>query len=170
MDQDDELPEEPVVLYVDTDCGNEATAEQSLDDLAESLGHVSWRELLEECLHESVDSHKDNLEEWLEDYYGITPQDLDKRIPSAMINHYYTQLCHRQDNMTGSNVKAFDLIRSLNLIPTDDEGSGSLNGVTLERTTANGPRKSVYIENRESARWLVEQAAERGVELTVRFV
>lgn len=170
MKRSKRIPEKPIVINVNTDCENEATVGESIDDLAASLGDVTWRELLEECLHENVDSHKDDLEDWLEFDYGITPEDLDEIIPSAMVDRYYTQLCYRQDNMTGSNVEVFDLIRSLDIVPTDVDGNGSVNGITLVQTTANGPRKYVYIEDRKSASWLEMQAAESGVSLKVRFI
>jgi hypothetical protein len=72
--------------------------------------------------------------------------------------------------MTGSNVEVFELIWSLDLFPTDDDGNGVSNGIRLEQSTANGPRKSVYIDSPESAQWLIAKAAEQGVTLEVRFV
>jgi hypothetical protein len=170
VDELDDLPKEPVVIYVNTSCDNEATAGETIDDLAASLGDVTWRELLEECLRENVADHEHDLAEWLEDYYGLEPGDLDKKIDAKAVDRYYPQLCFRQDNMTGSNVEVFELIWSLDLFPTDDDGNGVSNGIRLEQSTANGPRKSVYIDSPESAQWLIAKAAEQGVTLEVRFV
>jgi hypothetical protein len=160
--------DEPVLIQVDEGTG-EATLGESLDDLAASLGDVTWRELIEDCLHGSVKSHADDLEEWLEESFGISSKELDETIDEAAVDRYYTQLCYRQDNRTGSNVGAFDFIRSLELFPTDADGNGSSNGVILERTTANGPRKGAYILDRNAANWLVQEAARQGVVVKVRF-
>ncbi len=169
-DEDDggDDSDEPVVIHVDEGTG-EATLGESLDDLADSLGDVTWRELIEDCLRESVKSHSDDLEEWLEESFGISPKELDKTIDAAAVDRYYTELCYRQDNRVGSNVGAFDFIRSLELFPTDAEGNGSANGIILERTTANGPRKGAYILDRNAAKWLVQESARQGVTVEVRF-
>lgn len=169
-DELDDLPNEPVVIYVNTSCDNEATAGETIDDLAASLGDVTWRQLLEECLLENVADHEHDLAEWLGDYYGLEPGDLDKTIDAKTVDRYYNELCFRQDNMTGSNVEVFELIWSLDLFPTDDDGNGVSNGIRLEQSTTNGPRKSVHIDSPESAQWLIAKAAEQGVTLEVRFV
>lgn len=168
VSQNDDDMDEQIVIHVDKGSG-EATLGESLDDLASSLGDVTWRELIEDCLHESVQSHADDLEEWLEESYGIAVSDLDKTIDSATVDRFYSQLCYRQDNSAGSNVCAFDFIRSLELFATDSEGNGASNGIILERTTANGPRKAAYILDRNAANWLCQAAADQGVFVKVRF-
>jgi len=166
----DERPESEInTLYVNSDYCDEVTLNCTMDDDIDSFGDLTWREFIEDYRSENLSEHQDCLDEWLDADYGITPNQLDENLDKAAIDRYYTDLSFRQDNVTGANAEAFELIRSLELFPMDRDGNGSFHGVTLDQSTANGPRKSVWIEDRESADWLIQQAAKRGVVLNVVF-
>ena len=157
------------ILYVNADYCDEVTLNCPMGADIDSFGDITWREFIEDCRHENISEHEDCLEDWLDEDYGITPNQLDEKLDQAAIDRYYSDLAYRQDNETGGNVEAFKLIQSLELFPMDRDGNGSSHGVTLSQSTADGPRKYVWIDDQASADWLIQQAAERGVLLTVVF-
>jgi hypothetical protein len=86
------------------------------------------------------------------------------------VETYYDQLSFDVDNRSGAEALAFNLLESLQLFPMDQDGNGSTEGVTLEQTYANGPRKYVIVEDEGAAVWLTTACAVRGVEIVVKFV
>lgn len=140
-----------------------------MDADIDSFGDVTWREFIEDYLYEDISSYQDSLDEWLEMEYGISVRQLDDKLDAKAIDRYYDTLSLHQDNYSGGNAEAFDLIWSLKLFPINHDGNGSAHGVELVQSTANGPRKTVWIADQTAADWLVEQAAERGVYLEVLF-
>jgi hypothetical protein len=160
---------ELVRLYVNTDYGNEVTADRSQEDITNSFGDISWRELLEQCLNVDLSRDGEDLQQCL-DEYGIKQKDLHETIPPQIVDLHFDAIYYYHENVAGGGAKAFSLIRSLNVIPVNNDGSGELNGVILEQTTANGPRKTVYIDAPESATWLASEAAKQGVRLSIMFV
>jgi len=157
-----------MILYINTEYGNEATLNVTMDDEIDSFGDLTWREFIENVRSEDISNNK-NLDEWLLEEYKITSTMLDEKIDSETVNRYYSDLSYYQDNTSGGNVQAFSLIRSLQLFPMDQDGNGSGHGVELYQSTANGPRKFVFISDVDAANWLVDQAAIKGVQLVVVF-
>jgi hypothetical protein len=164
-----ELEKQSFTLYVNTEYGNEVTLGGTLDDDIDSFGDVTWREIIEEYRFEDIAAHAGNLDEWLDDEYGISASQLDETLDDKAVDRYYTTLSFHHDNSSGESAKAFNLIRSLQLFPMDRDGNGSEHGVQLDQSTANGPRKTVWISDQQAADWLVEKARERGVLLKVVF-
>lgn len=161
--------QERITLYVNTECDNEVTLGGAMDADIDSFGDVTWREFIENYLYEDISNYQDSLDEWLEMEYGISASQLEDKLDAKAIDRYYDTLSFHQDNSSGGNAEAFDLIRSLELFPMDRDGNGSAHGVELAQSTANGPRKTVWIADQTAADWLVEQASERGVHLEVLF-
>jgi hypothetical protein len=164
----DPQPEE-VVLYVNTEYGNEVTIGTLISDEINSFGCMTWRELIEDVLGDDLSSHAGE-EDWLEGEYGITADELDCDLDSGAVEKYYSSISFHTDNFTGGEVEAFGLIRSLKLFPMDKDGNGHSNGVELTQTYANGPKKCVYIADQAAADWLVKECQSRGVNLKVKFV
>lgn len=165
----DTSDQERLTLYVNVEYGNEVTLECTMDSDIDSFGDVTWREFIEDYRNEDISSHLDDLDEWLDDEYGICASQLDDTLDAKAVDRYYTDLSSQQDNSSGANAEAFDLIRSMKLFPMDRDGNGSAHGVQLDQSTANGPRKTVWISDQAAADWLVQQAAERGILLDVVF-
>lgn len=165
----DKSEKERITLYVNTEYDNEVTLGGTMDDDVDSFGDVTWREFIEDYRHEDFSSHLDNLDEWLEEEYGISANQLEEKLDNKAVDRYYTELSFHQDNSSGGNAEAFTLIRSLELFSMDRDGNGSAHGVALDQSTADGPRKTVWIADQAAADWLVAQAAERGVLLDVVF-
>lgn len=156
-------------IYVNTEYGNEATLSGTMEDDIASFSDLTWRQVIEKCLHENITSHSHNLEEWLNENFNISQNQLDMKIDENTSEAYFGDLSYYQDNVTGRNVQAFNLIRELNLFPMDIDGNGSSDGIELIQTTANGPRKIVWIEDHVAADWLIEQAGLKGVQLEIIF-
>jgi hypothetical protein len=167
--QNNAADKEPFVLYVNTAYNNEATLDGSMENDIDDFGHISWRELLEDVFYEDL-KEKSNLEEWLEENYCISVDELGDELDRDTIERYYDDLADYQNMVSGRNVLAFDLLRSLNLFSMDKNGNGAMNGVELIQTTANGPRKYVFIENQQSADWLEDECKRRGLNLFVKFI
>jgi len=161
--------QERITLYVNTECDNEVTLGGTMEADIDSFGDVTWREFIEDYLYEDISSYQDCLDEWLETEYGISAKQLEVKLDAKAIDRYYDALSLHQDNSSGGNAEAFDLIWSLKLFPMDPDGNGSAHGVELVQSMANGPRKTVWIADQTAADWLIEQAAERGVLLEVLF-
>ena len=165
----DTSDQERLTLYVNIGYGNEVTLGCTMDEDIDAFGDVTWREFIEDYRNEDVSSHLDDLDEWLEDEYGISANQLEDTLDAKAVDRYYTDLSFHQDNYSGGNAEAFNLIRSMQLFPMDRDGNGSAHGVELCQSTANGPRKTAWIADQAAADWLVEQAAIRGVLLDVVF-
>ncbi|WP_158558979.1 hypothetical protein [Rhodoferax lacus] len=50
------------------------------------------------------------------------------------------------------------------------QSASTAHGVCLVQTTANGPRKTVFIEDEAAAHWLQQQFALKGMEVEIRFL
>ena len=156
------------ILYVNTEWGNLASLDAYGDEVADALFHVTWRELLFDILGE--DSSEENLEALLEYDYGLEISQLDHNIPEEIVEKHYSSIAFRYENEQSAEVDAFNLIRDLSLFEMDQNGNGSAHGVELCQSKANGPSKSVYIEDEKAGRWLEKQFQKKSLEIEVRFV
>lgn len=98
---DDESGQERVTLYVNTAYGNEVTLGGTMDDDIDSFGDVTWREFIEDYRYENISSHLVNLDEWLEEEYGISASQLEDKLDDKAVDRYYTDLSFHQDNSSG---------------------------------------------------------------------
>ena len=151
------------ILYINTEYDNEVSLDKSIDSQVDSFGDLTWRTLISDIMSEDTDD-----DEVLEDEYGIKRDELDNKLTPKDIDQYYSRIEFYEDNTAGPNADAFNLIRSLKGFSTDRDGNGTHSGVELLQTTANGPRKYVYIHNGVGERWLIKQFNDEG--LSVKFI
>lgn len=159
----------PTVLYVNTDYENQISIGLPIGDEIDDFGDITWRQLLEEVLQEELPSGAE-LEPWLEDNYGITADQLEETLGEEHVERWYDSIARSIDLSSGAGAQAYDLVRDLALFPVDEDGQGSANGVHLWRTSANGPRKFLVVEDEAAAQWLVQACRERGVAIDIQFV
>ena len=156
------------ILYINASYHNEATLDGTMDEEIASLGNVTWKTLLTEIKAESLDWLLQD--ENLQSHYGIEPHELEETIGPNEVERYYDDLSFHLGNSAGNEAYAFNFIRSLALFPMDIDGNGGVNGVWLEQTTADGPRKIVQIEDASAAEWLQQQFSERGLNVEIKFI
>jgi hypothetical protein len=155
-------------LYVNAQYGNEVTLDRSMASEIDAFGDMTWRTLLTEVKGQSI--------EWLlegdklMDHFGIEVEQLDDSIDQDDIAKYYTDVAYYTDNRTGAEAGAFELLVEHDIFPVDRDGNGGANGVCLVQTTANGPRKTVYIDDEAAAVWLVQQFARKGMDVAIQFI
>ncbi|MFZ4702203.1 MAG: hypothetical protein ACOYMG_19345 [Candidatus Methylumidiphilus sp.] len=156
------------ILYINKEYGNEATLDATMDNDIASFGNITWKTLLTEVKSESLDwLLKD---ENLINYFGIEPNQLDELIGPETIDRYYSDIEFHVGNYEGAEAAAFNFIGSLNIFPTDIDGNGASNGVWLQQTYADGPRKTVLIEDETAAEWLRQRFKEKGVDVEIKFI
>lgn len=155
-------------LYINAQFGNEATLDTSMSAEIDRFGWISWKTLLTEVLHEDLDWL---LQEGrLMDRYGIEAGQLDEQIEDETVERHYSDISCYWDNTIGAGALAFEFIRSLQLFPMDADGNGAAMGVCLEQSTANGPRKVVYVEDEDAMEWLAAEFANRGLGICIKTV
>lgn len=137
----------------------------TIDDSIEMFGKITWCVLIHEVRSERFEEHE--REERLADDYGIEIADLDKEISAYAQNKYYDRISYHLDNITGPGTDAFNLIRSMDLVPLDVDGNGGAYGVTLVQSTADGPRKYTYIDDDAAAQWLALQFLAQNLDITI---
>jgi hypothetical protein len=155
------LSDPDYVFFVNSSYSDEVTLDGIIDDSFDSLD-ITWRILISEILCENVHD-----EEFLQDTFGVSAKDLDRELTSDEVLKYYSEISFYEDNRTGNNVGAFELIRNLEGFPTDKDGNGSHNGVELSQSTANGPRKYVHFFGKNAEKWLIRQFEEKGIRVEI---
>ena len=156
-------------LYINTSHSNEATLGGTFEDNMK-LPVITWRTLLLEVLSEDLNWLKQSDGENLEYHFGISADELDNTLTDWQLEKYFTEVSFYQDNYVGPSAKAFNLIRNLSIFPTDKDGNGHYNGIELTQTTANGPRKYVFIENKVAEDWLKAQFSREGLAIKVKRI
>lgn len=159
----------PLTLYVNKGYGNQVSLDGTLDAEIDNFGDITWQQLLEDVLGEVLPADK-KLKRWLMDNYDITPDDLDETIGEAEVQRWSSSIAYWIDFEAGAGALAYDLVRDLELFPVDKEGGGSANGVHLQCTTANGPRKFLLVDDEAAAQWLAQACCERGTLVEIEFV
>ena len=139
-------------LYINSQCDNEGSLNQTIDSEVDSFSDITYRTLISEVKNDEIDNN-----EILEEEYGISLDELDNQMSSEHFDKYMYDISFYIDNCSGGSALAFDLIGSLKKFTTDQDGNGSHHGVELLQTRANGPRKYVFITNQEAEKWLIEQ-------------
>ena len=102
--------------------------------------------------------------------FRIEPDQLDELIDPETIDRYYSDIEFYVGNSEGAEAAAFEFIGSLEIFPIDIDGNGASNGVWLQQTYANGPRKTVLIEDETAADWLRQKFKEKGVDVEIKFI
>jgi hypothetical protein len=158
-------------LYVNTAFRNEVTLGATMQEEIDCFGQLTWRQLIDDVLHRSLHTSRyDDLKEWLESDFGITPNQLDSNVDADGVDKWRNEIAFDWDNFRGGEARAFRLICSLGVMPTDKDGNGCFHGIELVQETANGCRKIVVIENIDAANWLISESGARGVRLQIVFV
>jgi hypothetical protein len=155
------------ILYINIDFDSEVTLDLMMSEAIDMLSQITWRRLLSEILYEDLET--EYLETLLEDY-GIEAHQLDTPLDGNSQEKYYDKITFFLDNAAGPEAKAFDFLRELNLFPMDIDGNGGAEGVSLVQTTANGPKKYVFIEGESAAAWLASEFIARGLAVELKFV
>ena len=155
------------ILYINLDFDSEVTLDLMMADGIDMFGEITWRRLLSEILGEDLAT--EDIETLLEDY-GIEADQLDILLDGKSTEKYYEAITFFLDNTAGPEAKAFDFLRDLNLFPMDIDGNGEAEGVSLVQTTANGPKKYVYIEDESAASWLTSELIARDLTVKLKFV
>jgi hypothetical protein len=155
-------------LYVNTEYGNSVTLDATMASEIDDFGNLTWRELLVDVIGESLEYLLQD--DHLLDYYRIEKSQLDCALEASEVDRFYSQISFHADNKAGAEALAFNLLHSLQLFPMDKDGNGSHQGVSLDQTYANGPRKYVIIADESAAIWLTAECASRGLEVDVEFV
>ena len=163
------MPEKFQTLYINTLYSNEATLGGTFDDNME-LPEITWRTLLVEILSENLDWLKKSEGENFLDHYGISEDELDNILSDRESEKYYDDISFHYDNYIGPSAKAFNLIRNLSNFPTDKDGNGHYRGIELTQTYANGPRKSVYVENKDAEEWLKTQFVSECLDIKIKRI
>ena len=158
-----------IKFYVNRQYDNQVTIDHPMDVELASFGCITWKYLIEEIMDDKLPKHEEECNDFLETY-NITFEDLDCLLDEASVDKYYDQISYHVDNHIGSQAKAFDFIASLDIISRDMRGAGNIRGIHLERTTANGPKKFVYVDNEAAAKWLKVQCEAKGVVIDIEFV
>jgi hypothetical protein len=166
MEEDNEGSSKPI-LFVNREYGNEATLDQTLSSDCDDFGNMTWRTFIEDVAGLQLDDK--GIDDIL-DQYGIDASELDDYLDSDDVDRHYSDIAFYCDNYSGSNARAFELLRYSGVFDVDKDGNGEKNGVELTQTTANGPRKSVYVANELSAQWLQTELSRRGIEIEIEFV
>ena len=157
-----------ITLYVNEEYDNQVTMDETLSSEIDSFSDITWRYLIENIIEDCLPD--DEVDEYLDMNYGISADQLDERLDRINIDSYYSKIAFHIDNQVGSEACAFDFLRSLEIFPTDKDGNGDMNGVELVQTTANGPKKIVYIQDMKSANWLKRECKKKGVVINIEFI
>lgn len=152
-------------LFVNRAYDNQASLNATIDGSLTDFGSLTWRELIEDVLYETIGD-----EEFLEENFGIGSQDIERELTADEIDRYYTEIAYDFDNISGPAAQAFNLIRGLEGFPCDKDGNGDHEGISQIQTTANGPRKITYIKDEKAARWLEDQLKKEGHLVSICFV
>ena len=158
-----------MVIYVNTGFHNECTLDRPMQDEVDEFGDITWRQLLCEVLEDPLPTDAAELSEHLEDRYGINPSRLGHKLSHDTVDAYQNDIAYWVDNISGGEARAHDLVKELGILVLDDEDSGSSHGVHLWRTTADGPRKFLVVEDEDAAHWLTGQFNARGLAVEIRF-
>jgi len=161
--------EEAAALPVNPAYSNQISLGATILAEIADFGNITRRQLIEDVRQQRLPSSNE-LEAWLEDSYRITPQQLDDRISREVADRWYIGIGHWVDFYTGAGALAYDFARKVAPFRTDEDGQESANGEHLWRTSANGPRKFLGVEDEAAARWLVHACRELGIAIKIEFV
>ena len=156
-------------LYINTSNSNEATLGGTFKDNM-ILPVITWRTLLVEILDEDLDWLKKSDGENFQDHFGISEDELDNTLSDWELEKYFDNVSFYHNNYIGPSAKAFNLIRNLSNFPTDIDGNGYYSGIELTQTYANGPRKYVFVENKDADDWLKIQFASEGLDIKLKRI
>ena len=148
-------------LYINKSYNNLVTMNGTMDDLISNSKKITWNEFFEEIYNDE--------QKMFEEMTGKEINDPNDYIDNETIEAYETDILFYIDNYCSPEVDAYYFIKELDLLPLDKNGTGSLNGVHLVQTLANGPRKEVYIDDENAAKWLITECKKRNIELEVIF-
>ena len=156
------------VFYINTDYDNKVTLNKTIESSIDEFGLIKWREFIEKVM--GLDTSLAQNTDFFEEKYGITSDQYENYIPEEIINKYYSQINYYTDFVSGPAAKAYDFVESLKLIPVNNEGCGSSNGIELLKSTTNGSSKEVFIDTEQSAGWFRSECLKKGIEIEINFV
>jgi hypothetical protein len=158
----------PNPLFVNCGFGLALSLGRSILDELDTFGDFTWREFIEQVLVESV-SQKDKgtVKVLGRDIPGAA---LDELMPSHEVERHERQIRRYLDLHGGCQARAFDWLRSLDLIPTDERGNGFAHGLGLVQATRACPKKFAYLSDLEAVDWMREALRRRGLEAHIRVV
>ena len=148
-------------LYINKSYNKLVTLNGTMDDLISNSKKITWNEFFEEIYNDE--------QKMFEEMTGKEINDRNDYIDNETIEAYETDILFYIDNYCSPEVDAYYLIKELDLLPLDKNGTGSLNGVHLFQTLANGPKKEVYIDDENAAKWLITECKKRNIDLEVIF-
>ena len=144
-------------LYINSQYDNEGSLNQTIDSEVDSFRGITYRTLITDINGEEIESN-----DMLKEQYGISLDELDCKLTDKDVVKYESEISFYEENRVGANVEAFDLICSLKKFITDADGNGSHGGLQSVQTTQGWPRQSVFINDEEAERWLIEQLKAEG--------
>ena len=144
-------------LYINSQYDNEGSLNQTIDSEVDSFRGITYRTLITDINGEEIESN-----DMLKEQYGILLDELDCKLTDKDVVKYESEISFYEENRVGANVEAFDLICSLKKFITDADGNGSHGGLQSVQTTQGWPRQSVFINDEEAERWLIEQLKAEG--------
>ena len=144
-------------LYINSGFNNECSLNQTVQSQIDSFGDITYRTLITDINREEIESN-----DMLKEQYGILLDELDCKLTDKDVVKYESEISFYEENRVGANVEAFDLICSLKKFITDADGNGSHGGLQSVQTTQGWPRQSVFINDEEAERWLIEQLKAEG--------
>jgi hypothetical protein len=145
------------ILYINSGYNNECSLNQTVQSQIDSFGDITYRTLITDINGEEIESN-----DMLKEQYGISLDELDCKLTDKDVVKYESEISFYEENRVGANVEAFDLICSLKKFITDADGNGSHGGLQSVQTTQGWPRQSVFINDEEAERWLIEQLKAEG--------
>ena len=156
------------VFYINTDYDNKVTLNKTIESSIGDFGLIKWQDFFEQII--GLDTVSTQNTESFEEEYGITSDQYEAYIPEEIIDKYYSQISYYTDFVSGPAAKAYDFVESLKIIPVNNEGCGSSNGIELLKSTTNGPSKEVFIDTKQSAAWFRSECLKKGIEIEINFV
>ena len=144
-------------LYINSQYDNEGSLNQTIDSEVDSFRGITYRTLITDINGEEIESN-----DMLKEQYGILLDELDCKLTDKDVVKYESEISFYEENRVGANVEAFDLICSLKKFITDADGNGSHGGLQSVQTKQGWPRQSVFINDEEAERWLIEQLKAEG--------
>ena len=145
------------ILYINSGYNNECSLNQTIASQIDLLGDITYRTLISDIKGDETQSN-----DMLKEQYGISLDELDYKLTYKDFAKYESDISFYEENIVGANVQVFDLICSLKKFITDNDGNGSHGGLESVQNTQGWPRKSVFINDEEAERWLIEQLNAEG--------
>jgi hypothetical protein len=156
------------LLYINTNYNNVTTLDISLEQSINDFGKMSWADFLQNIL--GLNQYIQQTKDYALNTYGIQPEEFCQYIDEKTIERHYAQIAHHIDYVDGPAAKAYDFISEFKIITLDEYGCGSMQGIELIKTTADGPSKELFIDNERSAYWLQERLSSFGTHILFKFI